>query len=308
MSCEQFHLLLAGYVDDEISTIERQAVEEHLAACRACKALLGEQRAAAAAFATYPVEAAGEADWDRVWSGIEGRLPTPAKRVALESLSGISVSDEGDEEDDDAEALQLTEADEVKQAEALPEADEGEQPPLLEAVAEQRQAVEPAADAEPEPQETPKDDAAAPPQGERAAPPKTAPIAVPAAAAEADVVEEPRSGEPIRIREAPPRQRPMVFKPVRLPRSRHTVWAHVAGLLAAAALITLVLTSVNPEIRVGDLATIQDVEIRVEFDPTVDEFQPRIEYLVSDDGTLIPMVWIADASAPGPVGEKGAIQ
>ncbi len=93
MECERIHPLLAGYVDRELSDLERQAVEQHVSECADCRALLDEQRAAADAYRKYPVAEPTQANWDRVWSGVEARLPARAKRVSLETLSDSGTID-----------------------------------------------------------------------------------------------------------------------------------------------------------------------------------------------------------------------
>lgn len=95
MECsEEIRILLAGCVDDELSPVERQSVEEHLRTCQACRRLLAEQKAAVAAYAQYPVEPAASADFNAMWSRLESRLPQPAKRVSLDRLAEFEVGDE----------------------------------------------------------------------------------------------------------------------------------------------------------------------------------------------------------------------
>jgi len=40
MECIKFHKLISSYIDEEASSLERQAVERHVAACPACRAEL----------------------------------------------------------------------------------------------------------------------------------------------------------------------------------------------------------------------------------------------------------------------------
>jgi len=95
MECsEDIRILLAGYVDGELTPAERQSVEEHLRECGECRRLLQEQKAAVAAYAGYPVEPAPAAEFDAMWSRLENRLPEPAKRVNLDRLTEIGAEDE----------------------------------------------------------------------------------------------------------------------------------------------------------------------------------------------------------------------
>jgi len=251
MGCTDIHPLLAGYVDDELTAVERQAVDDHVAGCPDCARLLAEQRAAAKAYAAYPVEAAEPADFQRVWAEVQSRLPAPAKRVTLEDISGLDVSEEFLEDE----------------------------PPV---------ATEPPQSAEPA--ETPGPETQTP------------------AAAEGDQGERPP--EKAEAGRVPPRPkgRPPVFKPHRMPRGRHGLWAHLAGIAAAALIVAAVLISVRPTIRVDQFATNEQVVIDIDMAPTGAAAQPVIVYLESDGRPTIPMVWVAGAPDEPADGKEDSVQ
>jgi len=95
MECsDELKPLLAGFVDGELTTVEQQAVEEHVAGCAICRELLDEQRAAADAYGQYTIEDVPEAQWGTMWARLEPELPEPAKRVDLESLASVATDDE----------------------------------------------------------------------------------------------------------------------------------------------------------------------------------------------------------------------
>lgn len=43
MECTRFHRLISSYVDEEASSLERQAVEKHMAGCQSCRDELTNQ-------------------------------------------------------------------------------------------------------------------------------------------------------------------------------------------------------------------------------------------------------------------------
>jgi len=249
MSCTDIHPLLAGYVDDELTAVERQAVEDHVAGCPECARLLAEQRAGAHVYAAYPVEEAAADDWRTVWAAVEARLPARTKRVTLEHLSDLDVSEDFLEDE-------------------------------------------------------------APVTTEPAAPPPAVPETRPPEAAEPEADEDggrKEKAEPVRL---PPRpkERPPVFKPHRMPRGRHGLWAHVAGIAAAVLIVAAVLVSVRPVIRVDQFATSDQVGIAIDIDSTGATAQPVIVYLQSDGRPSIPMVWVAGASDDRTPGEEESVQ
>lgn len=244
MSCpEDIQMMLAGYVDDELSDVERRAVEEHLVGCAECRALLNEQREAAAVYAGYTVEPAEETQWQGVWQQVERRLPAPGKRVALEKLA-------------DLEAAEEAPAEEAAAPSPLPEAPA----PITAKEAEEEKEVE---KEEPEPE--------APPAKERE--------------------KERKRPRPGRLPE-PRREREPVFRPLRIVRLRHTIWAHVAGVAASILIAAMVILSVKPVIRIEQLATTGQVEIG--YDMAIDPDQaPVIIMLRSEGGANIPLIWVA---------------
>ena len=44
MNCAEFEIRLAGYLDDDIDSVERRVIEEHAAACAGCRDLLADTR------------------------------------------------------------------------------------------------------------------------------------------------------------------------------------------------------------------------------------------------------------------------
>ena len=112
MECsDELKPLLAGFVDGEITALERQAVEEHVARCEVCRALLDEQLSVAEAYGQYPIEEVPEDRWGTMWTRIESTLPEPVKRVDLESLALVATDDEAATEPlDEPDAAEATEA------------------------------------------------------------------------------------------------------------------------------------------------------------------------------------------------------
>jgi anti-sigma factor RsiW len=91
---EQFEVLLAGYVDGQLSAEARQRVERELSRHAELRDKLEQQQAAAQAYAAYPVETPGDDAWKGAWTRIEERLPHEFKRVSLETLTDLTADDE----------------------------------------------------------------------------------------------------------------------------------------------------------------------------------------------------------------------
>lgn len=66
---------LSDYLDDELTSVERQGVEQHLATCAACTAMLTDLKRLAARARNLP-DVPPRAD---LWAGIADRIATPAR-------------------------------------------------------------------------------------------------------------------------------------------------------------------------------------------------------------------------------------
>ncbi len=102
---------------------------------------------------------------------------------------------------------------------------------------------------------------------------------------------------PVRLQGA--RQAPL-FEPLRVVRSRVRIWAHVAGLAAAAMIMLMVVLSVRPVIPEQKLARADEVEIEMSI---TDASRSMVRVMQDEDGQSIPMIWIAQVPR-----ESGDIQ
>ncbi|NIA21921.1 MAG: hypothetical protein GWP05_08175 [Anaerolineaceae bacterium] len=219
VSDEELHILLAGYVDGELSEDEREYVEEQLARRGELQAVLQEQRAAARSYADYPVEEVAQQQWERMWGHLEERLPEKSKRVSLELLTDIDLGEEFAVEEEPA----------------------GE-PAMIELATA---GGEPAA-AKPPPTET--------------------------------------EAKPVRL---PKKEKRRSLRQRIIRRPRANLWAHAAGLAAAVLVAAMVILSIQPVIRTGQLAVSGEVEFELGADTAA-----FIDILKVDDENYVQMVWI----------------
>jgi len=108
-----------------------------------------------------------------------------------------------------------------------------------------------------------------------------------------------------RGRSRPRREFPR-FKPTRIPRMRHVIWAHVAAVAAAVLIAVLTLLGVKPVIHTEELAKTGQVEIS--FDVTGSPADPMVIVLRGESGEDIPMVWVSQAPGEPSGQEEEAIQ
>jgi len=225
---EQFEVLLAGYVDGQLSADARQRVERELARRPSLRSKLQQQQEAVRAYRAYPVSEPSEEAWKGVWTRIEARLPRESKRVSLETLTDLTADEEfvaEEEESSTLDVLAAQRAAEIETKSAGIAASNGLRP----AVGQRTQAVR-----------------------------------LPA----------------LRYRRVSP-----------LPQPRRRVWAsfwaHAAGLAAAAAIVAMVILSVQPIIHTRQLAAYGDVE----FDFAADS-AGFVDTLRVDDDTYVQIVWV----------------
>ncbi|HOI53899.1 MAG TPA: hypothetical protein PLP01_01485 [Phycisphaerae bacterium] len=228
MTEEQFEVLLAGYVDGQLSADARQRVERELARRPALRGKLQEQQAAVRAYGAYPVsQPSGEA-WKGVWTRIEARLPRESKRVSLETLTDLTADEEFVAEEEEASTLDVLAGQRAAEIEA-----------------------------------------------------KSARIAAPSAS-------RPAVGQRTQAVRLTARQD---RRPLHLPQPRRrawtSLWAHAAGLAAAAAIVAMVILSVQPIIHTRQLAAYGDVE----FDFAADS-AGFVDTLRVDDDTYVQIVWV----------------
>lgn len=255
--------LLAGYVDDQLTRDERRRVESLLEQNERLAEELAAQREAAAAMAAYPVAEVPESQWRRMWQEVGSRLPAGAKRISLESLTEMDIS---------ADMLNEEGLFDQDMPAVLPES------PLVAVKTDTlppRQAQPPATPATPA---TP-----TPPAGDRKRP-------------EAD-----GANKPLRLsnskRLATAGQTPRLKL-----RRRRSIWAHLAGLAAAAAVITIVLLSVRPVVPQVKLARAGEVVIEMNID---DASNSMIRMMQDEQGRSIPMIWIAQTPVESPGAANG---
>ncbi|MBN2583567.1 MAG: hypothetical protein JXL80_10900 [Planctomycetes bacterium] len=107
MTDEQFEVLLAGYVDGQLSAEARQRVDRELSRRPELREKLEQQKAAVQAYATYPVETPSDEAWKGVWTRIQDRLPQESKRVSLETLTDLTADDEFVAEEEEPSTIEL---------------------------------------------------------------------------------------------------------------------------------------------------------------------------------------------------------
>lgn len=74
MSCERFNPMLSGYVDGELAADERRRLEEHLAACEACRRELEGLKVLKEDLAMLKFKEPSDAELERYWAGVYNRL------------------------------------------------------------------------------------------------------------------------------------------------------------------------------------------------------------------------------------------
>lgn len=103
------------------------------------------------------------------------------------------------------------------------------------------------------------------------------------------------ANRPLRLTDS---KRSAVIQPSRAKlRRRRSIWAHLAGLAAAAAVITIVLLSVRPVVPQVKLARAGEVVIEMDIN---DASNSMIRMMQDEQGRSIPMIWIARTPVESP--------
>ena len=93
MSCSEIEILLDDYVDGELGSVGRRAVEEHVETCAGCRAALGELRRLAQVVETLPRGLAPERDLlPGIRAALGSRTGRPAKRSRWLPLAGLAAA------------------------------------------------------------------------------------------------------------------------------------------------------------------------------------------------------------------------
>lgn len=94
--CERFHVLMHGYLDEELAPDEERAVRDHISSCGECAKLFAEMRELAGDLNRMSLDFAEADIWDRVGARIlpqvkanEGRTLSQARW--LHSWSSINL-------------------------------------------------------------------------------------------------------------------------------------------------------------------------------------------------------------------------
>lgn len=74
MSCEHYRQLTTGYVDGELSDAERRKLEDHLAACEACRRELDECTTIKEHLTMIKFKEPSDAELERYWHSVYNRL------------------------------------------------------------------------------------------------------------------------------------------------------------------------------------------------------------------------------------------
>lgn len=72
--CEEFQILIMGYIDDELSQAEKMKLEAHLKTCAACKQSLAEYKKLKEVSSTMRFKEPNDALWDKQWQRITNKL------------------------------------------------------------------------------------------------------------------------------------------------------------------------------------------------------------------------------------------
>jgi anti-sigma factor RsiW len=73
---------LSAFLDDEVAPPERRSIEEHVADCPDCAALLDSLRAVEALTAELAAEPVTDAEWESAWVAVQARIaPRLAQRL-----------------------------------------------------------------------------------------------------------------------------------------------------------------------------------------------------------------------------------
>ncbi|MGQ0732634.1 MAG: anti-sigma factor family protein [Acidobacteriota bacterium] len=81
MTCVEARRDAAGFADGSLGPDERRTVEQHLATCGECSAVIADLRAVQAAASTLDRMEPPALLWERVRAGVAGERPTPRRRV-----------------------------------------------------------------------------------------------------------------------------------------------------------------------------------------------------------------------------------
>jgi len=74
MSCEHYRRLTTGYIDGELSDAERRKLEDHLAACEACRRELEDSLAIKETLTMIKFKEPSDAELERYWHSVYNRL------------------------------------------------------------------------------------------------------------------------------------------------------------------------------------------------------------------------------------------
>ncbi|MCD6595660.1 zf-HC2 domain-containing protein [bacterium] len=74
MKCDEIKILLAGFLDDELTPQQRKAVEEHIAQCENCSFELDEMRKIRDVLHKMSVPDMPDTFWRTYWRGIYNRI------------------------------------------------------------------------------------------------------------------------------------------------------------------------------------------------------------------------------------------
>jgi len=90
MSCEDMKPLITGYIDDELSADQRQALEGHLATCDECRREMEQLTRLKEELSHMAFKEPPDRELERYWHGVYNRLERGAGWV-LFSLGAIAV-------------------------------------------------------------------------------------------------------------------------------------------------------------------------------------------------------------------------
>jgi len=74
MACDEYHDLMMGYLDEELTAEQKHRFEEHLAACKQCAAQLQEFRQLKAITDQVTLVEPEDRLWQQYWDGIYNRI------------------------------------------------------------------------------------------------------------------------------------------------------------------------------------------------------------------------------------------
>jgi anti-sigma factor RsiW len=93
MTCDEVKTMLAGYADGELSPIETDAVEVHLAGCGRCRQVVHDQHRMQHVVGSYAPPGVSDQRWNEIGRRLRAELEGTGEPIVLKTRSRIEALD-----------------------------------------------------------------------------------------------------------------------------------------------------------------------------------------------------------------------